>query len=85
MDSSMTRRLRPATFRVHCPACGMEANICTCKEQLWTVRDVARYLRLHDKTVYDYVERGTLPCARLGRVVRFRPLDVARWVAARLE
>ncbi len=76
-------RWRPPV--VHCPVCGLEAPRCACREQLWTAADVAAYLRVHPKTVCRFVARRQLPCLRLGRRLRFRPLDVARWVAARLD
>ena len=54
-------------------------------EQLLTVREVATLLRLHEKTVYALVERGSIPHVRLGRRVLFSPGDVKCWVEARRE
>ena len=52
---------------------------------LWTVREVARFLRVHEKTVYDWAIRGILPCFRLGNRLRFSPTELTRWVSARKE
>ena len=52
---------------------------------LWTVPEVAEFLQLHPKTVYEFVARGTLPCVRLGSRLRFDPRDIASWVSARKE
>jgi excisionase family DNA binding protein len=54
-------------------------------EQLWTVRDVARFLQVNEKTVYDWVSRGDLTCFRIGNRLRFSPTELTRWVSARKE
>jgi excisionase family DNA binding protein len=56
-----------------------------CEGPLLTVAEVARYLRIHEKTVYTMVARRELPSIRLGRRVRFSPDDILRWVSARKE
>jgi len=53
--------------------------------QLWTVRELAQRLSLHEKTIYDWIARGQLPCIRLGHRLRFDPHDILRWLAARKE
>lgn len=50
---------------------------------LLTLREVAAYLRVSEKTVRRWVAQGRIPCVRLGRVVRFVAGDVFRWVSAR--
>lgn len=54
-------------------------------ERLWTVRDVARFLGVHEKTVYDWVSRGELSCIRIRNRLRFSPTELTRWVSARKE
>lgn len=41
-----------------------------------TAAEVAAMLALPKSTVYDLARRGELPCARLGRSVRFLREDV---------
>jgi excisionase family DNA binding protein len=53
--------------------------------RLWTTQDVARFLSVHEKTVYDWVRGSGLPCFRLGNRLRFDAQDVLRWVSARKE
>jgi len=53
--------------------------------RLWTVREFARFLHVHEKTIYDWVSRGEVPCIRLGNRLRFLPSDVSRWLQARKE
>ena len=54
-------------------------------DRLWTVRDVAQFLGVHEKTIYDWAARGDLPCFRLGNRLRFSPTELTRWVSARKE
>jgi len=43
----------------------------TAEEPLWTVVDVAQFLRVSRSWVYHRVERGELPYLRIGALVRF--------------
>jgi len=52
----------------------------TRRDELWTIHDVARYLRIHEKTAYDWAAQGRLPCIRLGGRLRFDPVELGRWV-----
>ena len=54
-------------------------------EHLWTVHEVAQFLGLHKKTVYEWAARGDLPCFRVGNRLRFAASDVSRWLQARKE
>ena len=54
-------------------------------EQLLTLQELAQILRLSDKTIRRLVAARRLPCIRLGRVLRFRPADLLRFVEARKE
>ena len=54
-------------------------------EPLWTVRDVARFLNVHPKSIARLVARDGLPCARVGTRLRFAPVELHRWLQARKE
>jgi putative molybdopterin biosynthesis protein len=43
-----------------------------------TVSEVAELLSLPKSTVYELARRGELPCARLGRTLRFVRDDIER-------
>lgn len=48
---------------------------------LWTVQDVAQYLQVPVQTLYFWRTQGTGPRARkIGKYLRYRPDDVARWL-----
>lgn len=46
------------------------------REDVMTAREVAHMLVLPKSTVYERARRGELPCARLGRTIRFIRDDV---------
>lgn len=54
-------------------------------EPLWTLHEVATYLKVHPKTVRRWLKCRALPCVRVGTRIRFDPSDVALWVSARKE
>jgi excisionase family DNA binding protein len=51
---------------------------------LLTISEVAKLLNVSEKSVQRFVARG-MPCYRIGRLVRFAPGDVFRWLEARKE
>jgi len=51
--------------------------------ELFTVRDVARQLRLSTATVYGLCETGALPHIRVINSIRVSPADLEAFLAAR--
>lgn len=50
---------------------------------LWTVQDVANYLRVPVQTLYAWrSQRCGPPVRRVGKYLRYRPDDVVRWLEA---
>jgi excisionase family DNA binding protein len=50
------------------------------RSRLWTVRDVADYLGVPVRTLYDWLCRDYGPRARkVGRYLRYEPSEVQRW------
>ena len=48
---------------------------------LWTVNDVAEFLRVPVQTLYSWRTAGSGPPARrVGKYLRYRPNDVMRWL-----
>lgn len=43
--------------------------------------ELARYLRVNRKTVYEYAGNGVIPCRRLGRRLLFSRAAVVAWLA----
>jgi len=55
------------------------------REGLLTVRQVAAYLSVSERTVRRLIATGQLRCIRIGRLTRIDPGDVSRWLSARKE
>ena len=55
------------------------------EQALLTIREVARLLRVSQKTVRRRMVDEGLPSIRVGRLIRFEPGDVSRWLSARKE
>jgi excisionase family DNA binding protein len=51
-------------------------------ESLWDVADTAKFLKLNEARVYDGVRQGLIPAVRIGRQVRFDPVEIRAWVKA---
>jgi excisionase family DNA binding protein len=47
---------------------------------IWTIKDVAGYLRLKEKTVYALAARGEIPGFKIGGSWRFRQSDIDDWI-----
>ena len=45
-----------------------------------TVRQVAAYLNVNEKTVYRLAQRGTLPAFKVAGAWRFKRDDIERWI-----
>ncbi|MCC6145733.1 MAG: PTS sugar transporter subunit IIA [Candidatus Hydrogenedentes bacterium] len=52
--------------------------------EIMTLEEVARYLRVSERTVYDWANKGLLPCGKLGTTWRFKRAEVEHWVDERL-
>jgi excisionase family DNA binding protein len=51
---------------------------------LWTVAEVAAYLRVSRSWVYHRAAAGLLPCMRVGALVRFDPETIRAYVQGQL-
>ncbi len=61
-------------------ACG--ERLSRLRDGLLTLRQAAGYLGVSDRTVRRLVSTGKLSCIRVGRVLRFQPADLFRFVEA---
>jgi excisionase family DNA binding protein len=51
--------------------------------ELLTVSEVCAILRCHEKTLYQWVKRGSLTAIRIGSKLKFDPADVAAFLTSR--
>lgn len=52
--------------------------------EIMTIEEVAVYLRVSERTVYDWAQKGQLPGGKLGTTWRFKREEIENWVNRRL-
>lgn len=55
------------------------------KPEIMTVQEVAEFLRVSERTVYDWATHGIIPCGKLGTTWRFKRTEVEKWVDEQLS
>jgi len=53
-------------------------------DEILTIDEVARYLKVSEKTVYEWVKRREIPAGKIGTAWRFKKSELEQWVNARL-
>ncbi|MDR2103267.1 MAG: PTS sugar transporter subunit IIA [Treponema sp.] len=54
------------------------------EEDILTIEEVAKYLRVSERTVYDWAQKGEIPAGKIGTVWRFKKTEIEKWVNDRL-
>jgi PTS system nitrogen regulatory IIA component len=54
-------------------------------DDILTIEEVAKYLRVSERTVYDWAQKGEIPAGKIGTVWRFKKADIEKWVNDRLS
>ena len=49
-------------------------------EELLTVQDIVKNLRVSKDTVYNWINKAGLPVIRIGRVIRIRKVELDKWI-----
>ena len=52
-------------------------------ERLMTMKDVAEYLQIKERTIYGWVQNGQIPGFKLGNSWRFKREDIDLWIEER--
>ena len=52
-------------------------------ERFMTLKEVAEYLHLNERTVYKWAQEGTIPGSKLGSTWRFRRSEIDLWFEQR--
>ena len=52
-------------------------------EALITLTEVAQYLRVAERTVYQWAQQGRVPSFKIGNVWRFKQSDIDTWIEER--
>lgn len=53
-------------------------------EEILTIEEVSNYLRVSERTVYDWAQRGEIPCGKIGTVWRFKRSEIEKWIDSKL-
>ena len=54
-------------------------------DDILTIDEVAKYLRVSERTVYDWAQKGEIPAGKIGTVWRFKKAELEKWVNDRLS
>ena len=55
------------------------------EDDILTIEEVASYLRVSERTVYDWAQKGEIPSGKIGTVWRFKKSEIGKWVNERLS
>lgn len=53
--------------------------------KLLSVKELAKYLNLTQRTVYNLIDRGEIPFLKVGGQYRFKEEEIARWLSKRAD
>ncbi len=51
------------------------------EDQVFTVQELATYLRMQPVTIYKHAKAGKLPCFKVGANWRFKKTTIDRWIS----
>ncbi len=54
------------------------------EDNILTIDEVAKYLRVSERTVYEWAQKGEIPSGKIGTVWRFKKSEIEKWVNDRL-
>ncbi|HDP69027.1 MAG TPA: helix-turn-helix domain-containing protein [Candidatus Marinimicrobia bacterium] len=54
-------------------------------KEIMTLEELAAYLRVSERTVYDWANKGEIPGGKIGTSWRFRRIDIENWVNQKLS
>ena len=55
------------------------------RAEIMTIREVAEYLKVNERTIYRLLSAKKLPAFKVGGSWRFRRADIAGWIASQSE
>lgn len=51
------------------------------EDNVFTVQEVAAYLKMRPVTIYKHAKAGKIPCFKVGAKWRFKRSTIDRWIA----
>lgn len=49
-------------------------------EELLTIEELARYLKISKHTLYKMLEKGKIPALKIANQWRFKKSDISKWI-----
>lgn len=62
----------------------LHERIILLENEILTIEEVAIFLRVSERTVYDWAQKGKIPCGRLGSSWRFQRSEIMKWISNKL-
>jgi PTS system nitrogen regulatory IIA component len=62
-----------------------KTGVAIMEDDILTIEEVAKYLRVSERTVYDWAQKGEVPSGKIGTVWRFKKSEIEKWVNERLS
>jgi len=50
------------------------------EDDILTLQDLSAYLKIAEKTLYGYAQKGKIPGIKIGSAWRFRRSDIDQWL-----
>lgn len=50
------------------------------ESEILTIREVAEYLKINEKTAYRFAAEGKIPGFKVGGAWRFKRTDIEKWI-----
>lgn len=69
------------TGHTEVPSASAQAQSSNVEHECMTAKELASWMRVDRKTVYEYAARNVIPCRRLGRRLLFLRPAVIAWLA----
>jgi PTS system nitrogen regulatory IIA component len=55
------------------------------EDDILTIEEVAKYIKISERTVYEWAQKGDIPAGKLGNVWRFKKTEIEQWVNDKLK
>ena len=55
------------------------------EDTILTIEEIAKYIKVSERTIYDWAQKGEIPAGKLGTVWRFKKSDIDQWINSKLE
>ena len=50
---------------------------------LMTIKDIAEYLQVKDRTVYSWINKGIIPHYKIESLIRFKENEINEWLSSK--